>query len=83
MSTKFKDKLTYESVLYKDLKDNQFWLNMKMESWESFLDKIDQPSSSKNVYASGIRTHPSEYGIELWYSTIIKKYIDKIFGSLK
>lgn len=83
MSTKFKDKSAHESVLYKDLKNNQFWLNMKMESWQSFLDKIDQTSSSKNVYASDIRTHPSEYGIELWYSTIIKKYIDKIFGSLK
>ena len=82
-SCPFIDKKIYSDLISKNLKESQIWLNIENDSWETFLRNLEDTSKPPYYFASEVRTHPSEIGIELWYSEFIKKNIDKIFGSLK
>jgi len=79
----FIDKSLHNNELNKNLKDTQIWLNLQVDSWETFLKNIEDYNRPHQHFASKGRLHPSELGIRIWYESVIKKYIDKIFGSLK
>ena len=77
-SDDFVNKDIHQNELYKNLNNNQLWLNFKMDSWQTFLNKLYSTNTDIKYFASDWNLHPSEIGIEVWYQDVIKKYIDKI-----
>lgn len=82
-SCPFINKEVVSKEFLKNLNESQIWLNIEIDSWETYLRNLEDGTQPPYYFASDARTHPSEIGIQLWYSDVIKKYIDKIFGNLK
>ena len=73
-NTEIFDKTKVNKLLTKNLLETQVWINITEPVWLSWL------KTNFNRYDVLVPTsdHPNEYGNQLWFDNILKKYLDKI-----
>ena len=73
-NTEIFDKAKVNKLLTKNLLETQVWINITEPVWLSWL------KTNFNRYDVLVPTsdHPNEYGNQLWFDNILKKYLDKI-----
>jgi len=73
----FFDKTILQNELNLNTLDSQKWINLSELSWRRYLEIYRLKNNMTDVTA-GMGEHPNEFGIKLWYTNILNKYIKEI-----